>query len=209
SLPRATGLFFHFDGEFPTLDDLVRATFTGRNFGWLATEEAQAIANLAAVVRGDDGSGELAQSFGGIPYSMLLLGTSPFIPGELRLPPAFRIDVAAATDLQIFNAVAALVAAYVDSLRFAQNLATGEFTGSPFDLFLARNGLPTQPDPLESDLDYGRRLRGLVNALAAPVFVTPADGAFALHSQEFRFGPKELDGLKIFLAEPSVVPPTA
>ncbi|MBI3854714.1 MAG: hypothetical protein HY293_03375 [Planctomycetes bacterium] len=198
SLPRAVPAFFHFDGEFSTLQDLVRATLTGRNYGWLPAEQPQAVAHLAAVVRGDDGSGALAQQFGGPSYAVLLAG----------LPPAFRLNVAAATDLQIFDAVAALIAAYVDSLRFARNPA-GDFRGSPFDLFLARNGLPVRPDPLESNLDYARRLRGVVAGLAAPQFVTPADGTFGLHSQDFVFGPKELDGLKIFLAEPSALPPSA
>jgi len=202
AIARSTALFFHFDGEFPTLDDLVRATFSGRNFGWLPTEKAAAIAHLASVIRGDDGTGDLAQDSGGLPYRILLAGVDGSIPAELRLPPAFRIDVTSVTDLQVFDAVAALVRAYVESLLFAQNSA-GDFTGSPFDLFLSKNGLPRQPNVGESDLDYGRRLRGLVDALGTPVWVTPADGAFALHAQDFVFGVKELAGLKIFLTEPS------
>jgi len=30
---------FHFDGEFNSMEDLVRATYTGRNFGWLMVKE--------------------------------------------------------------------------------------------------------------------------------------------------------------------------
>ncbi len=209
SLPRPIPSFFHFDGEFPTMQDLVRGTFSGRNFGWLPAEQAQAVAHVASVIRCDNGSGDLAQQFGGLSYAVLLAGTNPGIPEELRLPPAFRIDISTATDVEIFDAVANLVTAYVDSLRFARDPSTGEFTGSPFDAFLAKNGLPRSPDPLESDIDYGRRLRGLVAGLATPKFVTSADGALALHSQDFEFGPKELAGLLIFLKEPSALPPTA
>ena len=67
------------------------ATFTGRNFGWLHGERAQAIAHIARVVRGDDGSDQLAQdSSEGLSYRILFTGANPDIPDELRLPPEFR-----------------------------------------------------------------------------------------------------------------------
>ncbi|MBV8880494.1 MAG: hypothetical protein JO332_11050 [Planctomycetaceae bacterium] len=207
TVPRSAPLFLHFDGEFATLEDLARGTFTGRNFGWLPAEQSQAVAHLAAVIRGDNGSGDLAAQFGGLSYAVLLDGTNPGIPPELVIPSAFRIDASTATDQQIFDAVAALVAAYVDSLRFARS-PVDAFSGSPYDVFLAKNGLPVRPDAGETDLDYGRRLRGLLAGLAAPVFVTPTDGSFTLHAQDFRFGPREFEGLKVFLAEPSSIPPS-
>ena len=40
---------------------------------------------------------------------------------------------------------------------------------SPYDVFLAKNGLPASPDPGEIDLAYSRRLRDAVNALTNPV----------------------------------------
>ena len=51
TLPRAGGVLLHFDGEFPTTADLVRATLTGRNLGWLPAEHAQAVAHVARVIR--------------------------------------------------------------------------------------------------------------------------------------------------------------
>ena len=206
SLPRP-GFLLHFDGEFASGVDLVKGTFTGRNFGWLPTERDRAVAHIAHIIRDDDGSGDLAQAFGGA-YRVVLAGTSPTIPPELRLPPAFRIDVARASDAQILDAVAALVDAYVASLVFAQTDA-GEFDGSPYDAFLRKNGLPRKPDPAESDLDYSRRLRRLVEGLARPQFVTRADGTLRLHSQAFVFSSRELRGLKIFLAEPETTPPSS
>ena len=208
TVPRPGPLLLHADGEFATMEDLVRGTFTGRNFGWLPPEQAQAAAHLANVIRGDDGNGELAAQFGGLSYRTLFAGTARGIPPELVLPESFRLDVGTATDPQIVDAVVALVAAYVDSLRFTRD-SGGRFAGAPYDLFLRKNGLPAAPDAGESDLDYARRLRGLIDGLAAPVFVTPADGSLALHPQDFEFGPKELEGLRIFLAEPSTVPPPA
>jgi cytochrome c peroxidase len=69
-----------------------------------------------------------------------------------------------------------------------------------------KNDLPRAPAADESPLDYGRRLRSLLDALSAPQFVTPNDGAFTTHEQAFSFGPEELQGLKIFLREPTTSP---
>lgn len=190
----------HFDGEFRTVTDLIKGTLTSRNFGWLPGEKQQAIAHLAHVIRNDDGSGALAQEFGG-PYRVVLRGTDPSLPPELRLPQTFRIDVAKASDAKIFNTVARLIAAYVTSLEFARD-ESGVFTASPYDVFLRKNNLPGKPEKKESDLDYSRRLQQLLENLDAPQFVTDADGDFTTHDLPFVFGSAELDGLKIFLREP-------
>lgn len=194
---RRVGTLFHFDGEFPNLHELVMATYTGRNYGWLAGEKAQAVAHFAGVIRNDDGSGELAQEFGGA-YSRVLAGTDPSIPEELRLPGEFRIDVSTATDEEIFEAVTRITAAYVEDLAFSQDEA-GNFDLSPYDVFLEKNGLPRQPRPQESDAHYSKRLLAALNRLEDPQYVTDADGAFQFHAQEFRFGPEELEGLRLFL----------
>src|SRR6185295_5080525 len=64
---RPGAFFLHFDGELTTMPELARATFTGRNFGWLASEQATAVAWIARVIREDDGSGALAQESAGLP----------------------------------------------------------------------------------------------------------------------------------------------
>lgn len=214
SLARTGGTLFHFDGEFSTMTGLTAATFTGRNFGWVPGEKAQAIAHVARIVREDDGTGPLAQEFGGLPLAVMLTGTGQPIPNEFRLPPAFRINVARATDQEIFDGVVRLVATYVDHLAFAQDEA-GSFTLSPFDVFLAHNGLPRMPEANESPLDYSRRLRSLIAArqqAGTLVFVSgnpnTSDGRFQFHEQEFRFGAEELAGLNVFLAEPPTTPLT-
>jgi len=209
SLARTGGTLFHFDGEFSTMTGLTAATFTGRNFGWLPGEDTQAIAHVARIVREDDGSGALAQEFGGLPLTVLLTGTGQPIPNEFRLPPNFRINVAVATDQEIFDGVVRLVAAYVEQLVFSQDEA-GSFNLSPYDVFLTHNGFPTKPEDNESDLDYSRRLRSLIAAREQAgtlqfVFGNPhtTDGKFQFHDQEFRFGPEELAGLNTFLSEPT------
>jgi hypothetical protein len=169
-LPRESGLLLHFDGEFTSVADLVKGAFTGRNFGWLPSEQAQAMAHLAHIIRDDDGSGELAQQYGG-PYPVVLKGTAPSIPAEVLLPPEYRIDVTQASDAGILGAVAKLVEAYLQSLVFAQD-DSGAFNGSPYGVFLRKNGLPRVPDAGETDLAYGRRLLTLIDNLTAPQFVS-------------------------------------
>jgi cytochrome c peroxidase len=191
ALGRGRPFFLHFDGEFPSTVALAEGTFTGRNFGWLPGERAQAVANMADVIRGDNGTGALARAFDGGPYRRVLAGTDPTVPRDFRLPRKFRIDVDRASDEQILHAVSRLVAAYVESLEFEN--------ASPYDRFLEENVLPGEPREFERDTDYAVRLRQLVAMLEDPKFITPADGAFQLIDQPFQFGALELEGLRIFL----------
>ncbi len=212
SLDRPGGALFHFDGEFSTMEELTAGTFTGRNFGWLPGQKAEAIAHIARVMRGDDGNGVIAQQFDGLSYRMLFAGTDPVIPDELRLSQAFRANIESGSDQEIFDAAVKVVAAYVSQLQFSQEEESGALIRSPFDVFLSRNGFPQEPTSGETPLDYSRRLRTLVNGLTSPQFVTSnphrGNGLFQFHAQPFQFGAQELEGLKMFLAEPSATPPT-
>ncbi|MFN7988523.1 MAG: hypothetical protein U0529_13690 [Thermoanaerobaculia bacterium] len=199
------GFVLHFDGQFATPEDLIRDTLTGRNFGWLPDETDLAIAHVARVIREDDGTDDLAPQYGNVSYRVLLAGTDPAIAPDSRIPAPYRVDVLRASDREVLDAVAALIAAYLRSLTFAQD-GNGLYDGSPYDLFLARNGLPRSPAAGETAIDYARRLRDAVEALSAPAFVTGDDGGFEEHDQEFAFGPGELRGLRIFLREPPTDP---
>lgn len=143
------------------MPDLVRSTLTGRNFGWRPRESGDAIANLARIIREDDGQGDLAQEFGGLSYRVVLTGKNPSIPAEFKLPKALRVDVAHASDGQILNAVAELIAAYTEHLEFSTD-EDGAFNLSPYDVFLERNGLPRTHESAE---DYSRRLLKQVKQL--------------------------------------------
>ena len=196
SIPRQAGTVFHFDGEFNSMEDLVRATFTGRNFGWLPHEEKIAIKHIARIIREDNGKGELAQEFGGS-YRKVLKGTAKDLPEALRLPKAFRLDVDKASEQQIVNAVAKLVAAYVTDLTFAMD-DKGHYIGSPYDEFLKINNLPRKPNKNEPLAAYNQRLLKAINNLQHPRFVTAGTKKFASHKQEFVFSAKELQGMKLF-----------
>jgi len=89
------------------------------------------------------------------------------------------------------------------TLVFSQD-NNGNFNGSPFDVFLIKNGLPQQPNPNETPLQYSRRLLRLVAGLSNPQWVTnEIDGEFLTnaHGQLFQFGSNELAGLIIFLTD--------
>jgi cytochrome c peroxidase len=205
SIARPGPLLLHFDGEFTNGRDLVKAAYTGRNFGWEPQEHDQAVAHIAHIIRKDDGKGELAREFGGA-YRKVLLGTDPSLPVELRLPPQFRIDVSTATDTEILDAIAVLVDSYMQGLVFSQD-EDGNFNGSPYDAFLRKNHLPVAPKKGERDVTYAKRLLGKIGKLTDPRFVTEADGHFHTHQKEFAFGPTELEGLRIFFTKGSNVPP--
>jgi cytochrome c peroxidase len=197
---------FHFDGEFATLEDLVIGGWTGRNFGWLVSEGATAKAQVAEVLRGDDGNNALARKFDGSSYAVLLKGEDPSIPAEYRVSEKYRIDVAAADDETIARKAAELVAIYMRALQFTKD-REGFFSGSPYDEFLSKNGLPRAPETGESRAAYADRLAWEVAKLGKPEWV---EGEFELHAHEYRFGPLEYRGLRIFLArqaEPTPVSP--
>lgn len=214
TVARPGGVRFHLDAEFNSMEDLVAATLTGRNFGWLPGERNLAIAHIARVVKGDDGSFDLTDQFGGLSYKILFTGGNPAIPDELRLPPEFRALIGSGTEQEVFDAVVKVIAAYLNGLLFSQTEDSGAPIRSPFDVFLEINGLPQQPDPNETPLDYSRRLRQLVLAreqAGTLQFVTAnpnrADGRFQFHPpQDFKLGTDELTGLKIFLTEPATIP---
>ena len=124
------------------------------------------------------------------------------MPDEFKIPDMYQLDVTKATDQEILDGVAKLMAVYVHTLEFQVD-DRGVFNGSPYDVFLKKNGLPQRPKVGKADLVYARDLRTKLLALSEPKFVTDADGKLANHAQPFVFGPKELQGLLIFLSEPA------
>lgn len=201
-LPRKGGFFLHFDAEFPTIKELVKATLTGRNYGWLPTERAQAVKHIANVIRRDNGNNDLSRSFGG-PYRLILKGEGQGIGDDFKLEGKFALDVGRASDEQILDLVGTLISEYLKTLTFGMDDA-GNFSASAYDLFLKKNKLPQKPRGRETDKAYGKRLLEALIALPSPVFVTPADGTLLLHpNQPFAFGADELAGLKLFLSEPN------
>jgi len=222
SLERKVGFFLHFDGEFTSMQDLVEGTLTGRNYGYLPTEAADAIAHIAKVLRNDDGTfldpeilGEKGDTStpsyrelltgmysGGAPADEFLL------PVEFLVPDAYFDNQNAENDKRLFEAAAKLIAAYTADLAFEQI--------SPYDVFLEANGLPKEPSPGQSAISYSRYLLKKITKNEKDGSLTFVElnpntdnGKFQFHDQEFQFGPdqpfvfgpEELKGLKIFFQE--------
>ncbi|HTP67622.1 MAG TPA: hypothetical protein VMJ35_01845 [Dongiaceae bacterium] len=197
--PHAGPQFLHFDGEFNSAEDLVKATITGRNFGWEPGQYAQAVAHIARIIREDDGNNVPSNTYThGLSYGKIFLSADPSIPSDSRLPGQYRMDVTTASDEAIVDNVAKLVGAYAAGLLFKQD-GLGRYYASPFDAFLRLNHLPQQPQGGERPQQYAQRLLTLVENLSSPTFVDAKNGSFQYHDQAFLFGPQELEGLKIFL----------
>ncbi len=165
----------HSDGEFETPEALVVAGLTGRNMGWLASEKSAARLRIAEVAR-----------------------LYPEIVGE----GGERLS-----DDEAIERVAGLISAYMRSLEFSKD-EQGEFNGSPYDHFLGQNGLPPRPAAGESPKQYGERLMQEIESLerrGALKWVSegPKGARFERHDQDFAFGARELEGLKIFYATES------
>ena len=198
--PRTGPLFLHFDGEFASGEDLVVGTMTGRNFGWLPTQSSQAIAHIAQVIRQDDGSSQLAaERLNGLSYAVLFKGTDPRITSDLLLTPSEQLDVSTASDAQVVAEVAHCISKYMQDLLFQRDKFK-RYIGSPYDNFLRVNNLPQAPLAGESKADYNQRLFQQVMALGNPTYITPSDGSFKYHNQNYQFGALEFQGLKIFMA---------
>lgn len=193
------GIFLHADGQFASGYSAALAGLTGRGFGWLPSEYNQAVAQIAKVVREDDGTGSLAQQYGGS-YARILLGTDPTIPPQFQLSPPYRLDVTTATDEEILDDLAQMISTYLDSFVFSRDLY-GQHNGSPYDMFLSINNLPQLPDYGESDADYSKRLLAAVEALQNPIYVTSGMGNFVYQKQPWVFGAQELRGMKVFLKQ--------
>jgi len=209
-LGRSSPMFLHWDGQFATPQELVIETMTGRNYGWKPTQYATAIHHIANVIRYDNGRGALANSRYGGGYSYATMFAFP--PEEIttfyRLPFQYWFgdltetntnDPFYVSDDEIVQAVADLIVQYLETLVFSKD-DNGHYDGSPYDVFLRKNGLPQSPRPGETPLQYSQRLLGLVKGLTSPQFVNdPVDGHFLTHNQIFQFGALELEGLRIFL----------
>ncbi|HTZ33037.1 MAG TPA: hypothetical protein VMH31_11300 [Methylomirabilota bacterium] len=198
--PHAGPQFLHFDGEFHSAEDLVKATITGRNFGWKPGQYAQAVAHIARIIREDDGNNFPSQTYThGLSYAKIFLSADSSIPSDSRLPAQYRMDVSSASDEAIVDNVAKLVAAYAAGLLFKQD-NLGRYYASPYDAFLRLNHLPQQPQGGETPQQYAQRLLTLVENLSSPTYVSASDGSFQYHdNQAFVFGAQELAGMKIFL----------
>ena len=194
----------HVDGEFSSLDQVVKATLTGRNLGWLPGENQFATEHICQIIREDNGKGELAQEFGAFSYAEVFLGkkkTGAMISHDYLIAKRNRLNVSTSSCNEILQAVSSLIGSYIEDLAFAKD----ENILSPYDIFLQINGLPNEPKDDESDKEYSARLLSLINDLKQNEklkFVVrnsnTEHGGFRFHDQAFQFAEQQLAGMELF-----------
>lgn len=121
----------HFDGEFASLEELVKGTLTGRNYGWLPGEEDEARTQVYQIILTDTGSD------GAATYSK-------------QFKEAFGVELERLNPEQVVSLISKAVTAYMRTLHSAQD--------SPYDRFIQANGLDARPTQAESAAAYGRRM---------------------------------------------------
>jgi len=128
----------HYDGEFGSLEELVKGTFCGRPMGWLPGEESQAMDRVRTVVLNDKGEPET------IAYSR-------------QFKNAFDVELEALGREQVMDLIAKAVADFVRTLNSRQD--------APYDRFVAANGLDRKPAPGESNATFASKLIAQITAL--------------------------------------------
>jgi cytochrome c peroxidase len=123
----------HYDGEFASLEELVKGTLAGRPMGWLPGEEAQGFAHARAVVLQDKGENNAAE------------GTY-----REQLQKAFGVDVERLSGEETINLLAKAVANYCRTLNTRKD--------SAYDRFIRLNGLAIEPAAGESNSAFANRL---------------------------------------------------
>ena len=202
-------ILFHYDGEFSTLVDLILATLTGRNLGWLPGEYEVAKNHICNVIKNDNGKDQLASEFGALSYREILSGKNTqneILPDEYLIDEKYRVDINHSTCEEILVKIAYLLEEYVFDLQFTKD-ATAI---SPYDAFLKLNNLPEHPNPSESANEYSHRLLSSIINLEKNnelEFIEKDEfndsKTFRFHNQLYKFGEEELDGMKIFFNQSS------
>jgi cytochrome c peroxidase len=130
----------HFDGEFDSLEELVKGTLAGRPMGWLPGEEAQGIDHARTVVLKDTGEGA-------------------FVAGTYReqFQKAFGVDVEKLSSAETMNLLAKAVASYCRTLNTRKD--------SAYDKFISANALQSGPATGESGEDFAKRFLAKIDLL--------------------------------------------
>jgi cytochrome c peroxidase len=130
----------HYDGEFASLEALVKGTLAGRPMGWLPGEEAQAYEHARRVLLGDRGEGQAAE-------------------GAYRdqFKKAFGVDIERLGPDETMNLVARAVANYCRTLNTRKD--------SAYDRFIAANSLASGPSGGEDAKAFTRDLISKIESL--------------------------------------------
>jgi cytochrome c peroxidase len=126
----------HFDGEFSSLEGLVKGTLAGRPMGWLPGEQDQAFNRLYQIVlKDDDDETSYRKEF----------------------ETAFNVQTARLGRNEVVDRVAQAISEYMRTLKSSRN--------SSYDVFVKLNGLDDTTAPGENAGLFGDRLLRKVSML--------------------------------------------
>lgn len=125
----------HHDGEFGSLEELVRGTISGRPMGWLPGEEAQAFERARFVILDDGGAESYRNQF----------------------KAAFNIDVEKLGRDEVVELIARAVAGFIRTLNTRKD--------SLYDKFIEANRLESKPALGEDSKAFAQRLLARIDSL--------------------------------------------
>lgn len=130
----------HFDGEFGSLEDLVKGTLAGRPMGWLPGEEDQAFDRVYGIILKDTAEG-------------------PDHGGNYRadFKAAYGVDPAELGKGDVIDRAAKAIADYMRTQKSSR--------ATQYDRFVRANGLRARPGQGEDPKLFAGRLLGSVAAL--------------------------------------------
>ena len=173
----------HYDGEFASLEELVKGTLAGRPMGWLPGEEAQAFEHARRVLLGDKGEGRAdedqeGEGRGGEGRAAEVRAAEGTYREQFK--KAFGVDLERLSPDETMNLVARAVANYCRTLNTRKD--------SGYDRFIAANSLESGPAAGEDIEAFTRKLLSKIDSL---------ERARALKLSK-DFDSTALRGLKIF-----------
>ncbi|HEU4391476.1 MAG TPA: cytochrome c peroxidase [Blastocatellia bacterium] len=133
----------HFDGEFPSLEELVKGTLAGRPMGWLPSETIRSLTYVYDVVLKDRGE---STDHRGPAY-------------RDQFKQAFGADVEQVGRDQTIDLTARAISAYIRTLRSARRTS--------YDQFVRSNGLDPSPTAGEDARAFARRTLESISSLEA------------------------------------------
>jgi cytochrome c peroxidase len=125
----------HHDGEFSSLEELVKGTISGRPMGWLPGEEPQAFELARAIILNDSGAEAYRNQF----------------------KAAFNVEVDRLGPNEAVDLIARALAGFIRTLKTRKD--------SHYDKFIEANRLESKPAPGEDGKAFARRLLTRINAL--------------------------------------------
>lgn len=156
----------HFDGEFASLEELVRGTLSGRTLGWLPGEEEKALSHAHQKILSDKGDGKTTGSY------------------RDEFNRAYGIKIERLSRDEVISLTSRAVADFVRSLRTEKN--------SAYDQFIRANNLPERPGQGEDAKAFAERISRQISSMQSEgrIKLTKGFGADELKGLKVFFNSK-------------------